>query len=90
MSVRLAGAVIHLEGRCLVEDAEALLLALQDAPAAAIEIGGATRIHLAVVQVLLAAGRVVTGAPGDAVISNHLLQSLTQISAPARDLGLDG
>jgi hypothetical protein len=55
MSVRVADGVIHLEGRCMVEDAEPLLRAVQDDPAATVALAGATRLHMAVVQVLLAA-----------------------------------
>lgn len=88
MSVRVEGNIIHLEGRCLVEDAEPLLLALQDIPGAIVALDGATRLHLAVVQILLASRPVITGTPRDAVIATHLLAALMQINPAATDLGL--
>lgn len=54
MSVRVEGNIIHLMGRCPAEDAEDLLRALLETQGASVEIGAAQRIHMAVLQVLLA------------------------------------
>ena len=67
MTVVVAKGLINLEGRCLVEDAEPLLLALQDDPRATVEISGASRLHLAVVQILLATNARISGVPQDQV-----------------------
>jgi hypothetical protein len=61
--IRTGPDTIRLEGDCPVEDAETLLSALLAAPAAEPDLGGATHIHTAVFQVLLAARRAVHGAP---------------------------
>lgn len=63
MSVRVDADGVHLEGRCMVEDAEPLLLALQDHPGARVTVARATRLHMAVVQVLLAARAPLAGLP---------------------------
>jgi hypothetical protein len=88
MTVAAQNGVIRLHGRCLVEDAEPLLLALQDDPEATVDLAEASRLHLAVVQILLALRPSVTGTPQDPVVARHLLASLTQISSDDRDLGL--
>ncbi|MDF0489804.1 hypothetical protein PX554_16840 [Sphingomonas sp. H39-1-10] len=73
MSIRVEAGVIHLEGRCLVEDAEPLLLALQDDAGATVSLAGATRLHMAVVQVLLAARAPLTDVPADLTVARFLL-----------------
>ena len=73
MSVRVEAGVIHLEGRCLVEDAEPLLLALQDDSDATVSLGRTTRLHMAVVQVLLAARAPLTDVPVDLGATRFLL-----------------
>lgn len=70
MSVRITADAICLEGRCLVEDAEALLVAVQHNPGMTIDLAGAQRIHLAVVQVLLALRPPLRGAPADDFLSH--------------------
>ncbi|RZF64122.1 hypothetical protein EWE75_12280 [Sphingomonas populi] len=73
MSVRVEAGMIHLEGRCLVEDAEPLLLALQDNADATVSLAGATRLHMAVVQVLLAARPPLANIPVDLGAARFLL-----------------
>lgn len=73
MSVRAEAGLIHLEGRCLVEDAEPLLLALQENAGATVSLKGATRLHMAVVQVLLAAHPPLTDIPPDLGVARFLL-----------------
>lgn len=66
MSVRRddRGAII-LEGECPVEDAEPLLELLQASPAAPLDWTRCTRLHTAVVQVVLAARPNLVGPCGD-------------------------
>lgn len=76
MSVRVEGDVIHLAGRCLVEDAETLLVALQDGPDRTVDLAAVQRLHLAVAQVLLALRPATRGVPGTAFLARHLLDLL--------------
>lgn len=62
MTVRRQDHKIILEGRCLVEDAEALLAALQHERDSVVHLEKAETIHSAVVQVLLAAKPRIKGA----------------------------
>jgi hypothetical protein len=55
MTVKSHDGQINLEGRCRVEDAEALLAALLQTRDAVVHLDKAETIHSAVVQVLLAA-----------------------------------
>jgi hypothetical protein len=72
MSVRIATDAIYLEGRCLVEDAETLLVAVQQNPGMPIDLGGVQRLHMAVAQILLALKVPVRGGPADPFLSHHL------------------
>lgn len=65
MTVAIEAGVIFLRGRCLAEDAEALLVALQNDPAMIVDITEVQRLHAAVLQVLLAAAPVLRGVPVD-------------------------
>jgi hypothetical protein len=67
MSVHVSTDAIHLEGRCLVEDAETLLVALQQNPGMPIDVGSVQRLHMAVVQVLLALTPPVAGCSGRSI-----------------------
>ena len=63
--------VIVLGGECVVEDAETLLEHLQGQPAglaATIDWSACTRVHTAVLQVLMAAAPTMRGACGDAFV----------------------
>ncbi|MBO9601235.1 MAG: hypothetical protein J7496_01870 [Novosphingobium sp.] len=87
MTVRVADGVIFLEGACPVEDAEPLLLALQDCAAAQVDVSGLERMHLAVAQLLLAAGPAIAGAPEPAFLRDLLLPA---IAAFAREQTVSG
>jgi hypothetical protein len=76
MTVRICDNVIHLEGRCLVEDAEPLLLALQDHTGLAVDLENATRLHLAIVQILMAVRPAISGTSKDPIVARFLLQAL--------------
>jgi hypothetical protein len=76
MSVIVETGVIRLVGRCLPEDAEPLLAALADHSDFAIDVAAAQKLHLCVVQVLLAAGRSVLGAADNPVLARYLVDLL--------------
>lgn len=73
MSVRTQGDTVFLEGRCPAGDAEALLVALQDQPEAVVDIAGVVKMHLAVLQVLLALGPPLSGAPAVPLLAGDIL-----------------
>jgi hypothetical protein len=62
---RKGGTSIVLEGECSAEDAEALVQMLQETPAAAIDWSACSRLHTAVIQVLLAVKARTVGDCGD-------------------------
>lgn len=76
MSVRVEQETIRLTGRCLADDADPLLVALQEAPWRTVDLAGATRMHLAVVQVLLAAHPRIAGIPDNAFLARYLINLL--------------
>jgi hypothetical protein len=76
MSVRVEEGVIHLTGRCLAEDAEALLVALQEGPERIVDLAEAQRLHLAVVQLLLAARPQICGMAENTFLPAHVVNVL--------------
>lgn len=76
MTVRVVDGIIFLEGAPAVEDAEPLLLALQAAPDAVVDIAGASRLHMAIVQLLLATRPAIRGVPTDPFLRDRLLPLL--------------
>ena len=76
MSLHLEAGVIHLRGDCPVEAAEALLGLLQAHPAAPVDLGAASALHTAVLQVLLAWRPVVAVPPEDPFARRWLLPLL--------------
>lgn len=82
MTVRGNGPIL-LEGDCPVEDAEALVQALNDSPAGIIDWTGAARLHTAVVQIVLLAGRQVQGPCGDPFIAQWIESGI--VAAPAAE-----
>lgn len=81
MTVRVDDGVIVLAGPCPVEDAEPLLRALQDG-AAAIDLTAATRLHTAIVQLLLAARPSIVAMPAEPFLRDLLLPALIEDGAP--------
>ena len=61
--------VIVLEGECPVEDAETLLQLLQAQPDGPVDWSACTRLHTAVLQVLMAAAPPMPGECGDAFVA---------------------
>lgn len=84
MSVRAENEVVFLEGACLVEDAEPLLLAFQEG-CRQVDLGSATRLHLAIVQLLIAFRPKVLVIPDNSFVKLHLLPLFEQ--SPAGDGG---
>ena len=80
MSVEVADGVIHVRGNGRVEDAEPILAALQDDPAAVINLSGATRLHSATIQLLVALRPRIAGAPSDPFQARHIIPLL--VDAP--------
>lgn len=76
MTVRVEGRTIMLEGRCPASDAEDLLVALGDDPAARVDIGGVVKLHMAVLQVLLALRPPVIGRPTTGLLSHDIFGGL--------------
>ena len=72
MSVRVEGQTIHVEGTASVGDAEPLLAALLEQPARTVDLGKATHLHSAVVQLLLALEPVTIGQPADRFYETHI------------------
>lgn len=76
MTVRIDADGIHLIGRCSAEDADTLLVALQEADDRPVDLSQAQRLHLAVAQVLLAARPPVRGVPAADFLARYLLNLL--------------
>lgn len=69
MTVRIESDILFLEGRCGAEDAETLLVALEDRPDLVIDASGLLRLHLAVAQVLLARRPAVRAKPSGSMLA---------------------
>lgn len=70
MTVRRSGpGRISLEGACPVEEAETLLSLLLAEPSSVVDLSGCTRLHTALVQVLLAARPETSGPCRDPFVS---------------------
>lgn len=54
MTVRTGPGAIYLDGRCLADDADHLLVALRQSASQVVNIERLERMHMAVAQVLLA------------------------------------
>jgi hypothetical protein len=76
MSVRVADGVIRIEGIGQVADAEPILTALLDDASRAVDLSGASRLHSAIVQLLMAFRPRVMGAPSDPFYAAHIVTLL--------------
>ncbi|WP_294330749.1 hypothetical protein [uncultured Sphingomonas sp.] len=76
MTVRVEPDAVHLVGRCSAEDADDLLVALQEEPGRTVDLAAAQRLHLAVAQVLLAARPKISGVPASDFLARYLLNLL--------------
>jgi hypothetical protein len=61
--------VIVLDGECPVEDAESLVQLLQAQPEGPVDWSACTRLHTAVLQVLMTATPIMRGECGDAFVA---------------------
>jgi len=73
MTISVEKNVATLSGRCGAEDAEPLLLALQDSPELVVDLGAATRLHTAVVQILVALKPTVRGSRAHPMLQSFIL-----------------
>jgi hypothetical protein len=69
MTIRRDDGAIVLDGECPVEDAEVLLRLLQAQPQGPVDWSACTRLHTAVLQVLMAAAAPMRGECGDAFVA---------------------
>jgi hypothetical protein len=83
MSVRITGEVIRVEGVGAVADAEPILAALQEGPDRTVDLSGTTRLHSAIVQLLLACRPRIVGAPADPFYVTHIATLLDTVEGSA-------
>lgn len=81
MTIRLEAETIFLEGRCAAEDAETLLVALQENPGIGVDASGLLKLHLAVAQVLLATKPRVVAAPTHEILAASVFAPIRSLSA---------
>jgi len=77
MSVVLAAGKVVLRDNCPVEDAEPLLILLQNHPDCPVDIGDATNLHAAVLQVLMMFRRDLIGGSRDSFLQKWIVPVLT-------------
>jgi hypothetical protein len=78
MSVTVEAGLVRLHDPSRVEDAEALLTHLQQQPDCLVDLGQATHLHAAVVQLLLAFRPPLVALPGDPFLLAFLTPLLVQ------------
>lgn len=76
MTVIVKPAIVVLEGHCPVEEAETLLLALQENPKRKVDVTALMGVHTAIAQILLMKPKSITGTPHDAFVRDILLPAL--------------
>ena len=76
MTVRLDGDVIRLEGRCHLEEAEALTALLQAGGTPTLDLSACEALHGAVVQAILAFRPRLTGTPASPFLRDLLFPAL--------------
>jgi hypothetical protein len=78
MAVRVENDVVHLEGDCGVEDAEAVAAALGDPAIAKLDLRLCRQLHGAVAQALLVFRPEIVGLPADAFLNGFILPALSR------------
>jgi len=73
MTVIVADHAISLVGRCLVEDAERLLVAIQDNPDYPVDVEKVERLHMAVVQILWTLKPSLRGLVADPFLARYIV-----------------
>jgi tripartite-type tricarboxylate transporter receptor subunit TctC len=86
MSVRVEPHAIVLEGACPAQDAEDLLRALRDDPAAPVDMGAVTQVHTAVVQIVLALAPRILRKPAPEAFRHDILHALIWDSDSAAEI----
>ena len=81
MSVLLEDGKIGLRGNCPVEDAEPLLILLQNHPDCFVDIDDATNLHASVLQIFLAFRRDVIGHSRDSFLQKWIVPTLADRNA---------
>ncbi|RYE38559.1 MAG: hypothetical protein EOP21_11995 [Hyphomicrobiales bacterium] len=76
MTVRCSEDVIFLEGACPVEDAEQLLVFLQENPGRRVDLSTCTRAHAAVAQVLMAAAPTLCGPEPQGFVQKWIVPNI--------------
>lgn len=76
MTITLKPDVIHLSGRCGVEEVETLVSHLERHPDLAVDIGEATDIHTALWQAFMVFRPKIIGRPMSSFIAEKLLPGL--------------
>ncbi|WHO39365.1 hypothetical protein PMI04_001835 [Sphingobium sp. AP49] len=76
MTVRQTEDAIVLEGRCGVEDAEGLLLALQEHPGAVVDAAGVQKLHMAVAQILFALRPAIRSMPDSPFLEQNIFRPI--------------
>lgn len=85
MTVRVSNqGVIELIGRCGADEAEVLQHELLAASGAAVEWTRCEQLHSAVIQVLLAAGRVMQGTPNAVFLAEFIAPILARSAVRQR------
>jgi hypothetical protein len=78
MSVHLEGNIIRLIGDCPVEDAESIVSLLQADGARELDLAECTRLHSAVVQVMLAFRPPIAAPSRDGFIADWICSALVE------------
>lgn len=81
MSIMARDGVIHFEGRCGIEEAEALLGHLS-APGVRVDLGACEHLHTALLQALMASRVPVQGKPCG-FVADWVLPLLSKAGAPS-------
>ena len=87
MTVNVRRRTIVLEGHCPVEDAEVLLIALQDDRKRVIDVSEMTGAHTAVIQILAMNAAEIRGSPDDEFVRTTILPALPGRRQTNRDFG---
>lgn len=80
MTIRVQQGMIYLEGSCPVEDAEVLLVALQEITQPIIDVAKLERAHMAVAQLLTSAKPKIIGMPAAGFVREMLMPALADIN----------
>ncbi len=89
MSVHHEGNTIFLRGNCPVEDTEPLLALLQNQPSFPVDIGEATHLNAAVLQVLLVYRRELSGQSRDLFLKSWIIPLLKSTNIEEPDLNYE-